>query len=156
MPDLITHVALAHVIKRPFDLKKSHTPFRALLYLGTILPDVLSRPFYILFPNTYDQIVFFHTPVGMLLTISLLVLFFEPAIRKGAFINLTAGAGLHFLLDAFQIQTSGNNYWLFPFTYTNFGYGLFQAGDLIPFIPLWIGLVAAMEVGIYIGAKNRP
>ena len=39
MPDLITHLAFTHLVKRPFELKgkaENIFPFRVLLYLGTI------------------------------------------------------------------------------------------------------------------------
>ena len=152
MPDLITHVTLSHVLRRLFDLANGQKPvnhFRILFYIGTVLPDVLTRPFYIILPINIDWTVALHTPLGALLSCSIFALLFEVKIRKIAFLNLTGGAGIHFLLDSLQKQVSGDNFWLFPLSYKDFSFGLMWAGDIIPLIPLWIGLVIMLEFGIY-------
>ena len=157
MPDLITHVALSHLVRRPFDRRASQgkiLPLRPLFYLGTILPDILTRPWYILFPITHDWTLCLHTPLGMLLFTGILALFFESSLRKRAFINLSTGVGCHFLLDALQKQVTGNNFWLFPFSWKSVEYGIAYAEDYLDLIPLWIGMIGIMEAGIYIWKKK--
>ncbi len=157
MPDLMTHVAISHLIKRPFEFKQENSdavPIRILFYLGTILPDVLSRPWYILISVTGEWVVLYHTPFGLILISSLLALFFDPTIRKKAWINLTAGGLFHFLLDSFQKQILSGVSWLWPFSWRAFGYGLMEAGDILQYIPLWIGLVIIMEAGFYLWRKK--
>lgn len=158
MPDLITHVALSHLVRRPFDLtQKADTtaPFRFLFYLGTILPDILTRPWYILFPVSHDWTVFFHTPAGMLVTTGLLALFFESALRKKAFISISAGAGIHFLLDALQKKITGNDFWLFPFSWKSIGWGIAWADEFMDLVPLWIGLAAVLEIFVYFWERKH-
>jgi len=157
MPDLITHVAVSHLIRRPYELAKHKVglPFRSLFYLGTILPDILTRPFYIIFPATYNWTFPFHTLLGMGLTTLLLSQFFDAAIRKRAFINLAGGATLHFIVDALQIQIHGNNFWLFPFSWKNFSYGLATAGQMIEYIPYWIIGIIIFESMVYLIRKKR-
>ena len=158
MPDLITHVAVSHLVKRPFELQrkgKSAVAFRTIFYFGTILPDILTRPFYILFPATYNWVIFFHTPAGIALTSALIAFLFESTIRRKVFINLIAGAGLHFFMDAFQKQVSGNNFWLFPFSWKDFGFGVAWPGEIMYFIPLWLTLVVFLEMWIYFRSKKR-
>ncbi len=158
MPDLITHITFSHLIRRPLDLLPSARSFasvHSLFYLGTLLPDLLTRPWYILFPVTRDWTVFFHTPFGMLITAGFLSLLFSPQLRKNAFLNLICGAGFHFLLDSFQKQVTGNNFWLFPFSYKNFGLGLAWAEDFLNFIPLWIGLVILLELWLWKRRENN-
>ena len=157
MPDLVTHVAINHIIRRPFDLSRTQTPIfplRTLFYLGTILPDILTRPWYIIFPETHHWTFLFHTPLGMFITTGLLTLLFESSLRKKAFVNLSAGAGLHFLLDASQKQVVGNNYWLYPFSWKDFGFGIAWAGDFVDRIPLLIALVVILEAFIYLWRKR--
>jgi len=157
MPDLITHVAVSHLIKRPFELKsaeKSATAFRIIFYFGTVLPDILTRPFYILFPAIYNWVIFFHTPAGTILASAFVALFFETTIRKKVFINLVTGAGLHLFMDALQKQISGNNFWLFPFSWKDFGFGIAWPGEIMYFIPLWLALVILMEMWIYFWGKK--
>ena len=58
MPDLITHMVFSHFLIRGYELLKNtkdFTPFRILFYVGTVLPDLLTRPWYILFADTYDE-----------------------------------------------------------------------------------------------------
>ena len=131
MPDLITHVAFIHLLRRPFDLKKQiwNPNLRILFYVGTILPDILTRPFYILFPSTFSWTVAIHTFAGMFIICALIAFFFEVKIRRQVFVLLISGAAFHFLLDAFQKQLIGNNYWLFPLSWKNFGLGIFWAGE---------------------------
>lgn len=148
MPDLVTHVAVAHLLKRPFEIRNpswNHAPLRTIFYLGAMLPDLLSRPWYILFPPVHDWVLAFHTPSGMLLTCGLLALMFERRLRKKAFLCLMLGAVLHFGMDCLQKQVTGNNFWPFPFSWRDFGYGLFWAGDAVAYFPVWIVLVVLME-----------
>jgi hypothetical protein len=157
MPDLITHVAVAHLIKRPFEVtypSKDLTRFRIFFYLGVMLPDLLSRPWYILFPRIQDWVTAFLTPFGALLACGFIALLFEKPLRFGAFRFLLSGSALHFALDCLQKQVVGNNFWLFPFSWKTFGIGLFWTGDAIPFIPLWVALVLLME-GILYFKKRR-
>lgn len=149
MPDLCTHLLTAQLVKRTpelFSSKYGGTPQRILFYMGTMLPDLLSRPWYILFPPLKDWVIAMHTPIGALLSFAILSYFFEPHFRKSAFFNLCGGGALHFFLDAFQKQILGNNFWLFPFSWKDFGFDVFWAGDVIPLVPLWIFLFILIEI----------
>jgi len=157
MPDLITHVALSHILRRPFDRGRRMSevlPFRVLFYLGIILPDILTRPWYILFPVTHNWTLCFHTPLGMGLTAGILAMFFESSIRKIAFKNLTLGAGTHFILDTLQKKITGDNYWFFPVTWKSVEHGIAWAEDYVDLIPLWLGLVLLVEFVIYLWNKK--
>ena len=148
MPDLITHVAIAHIIKRGSEFtffQERSAAFRVLFYLGTILPDILTRPFYIIFPATHAWTFPFHTPFGMFVICTLIAQFFEKAIRKQALISLMTGALLHFLLDFWQKQIIGGYRWLFPFSWKTVGIGCFWADEIIPLIPVWILAVIVIE-----------
>jgi hypothetical protein len=158
MPDLVTHTAVAHLIRRPFDLKKAPAKAPSLLilfYLGTILPDILTRPWYILFPATHDWTLPFHTPAGALVACGLLALLFKPGYQKKAFSLLGAGSILHLVLDGFQKQIIGNNFWLYPFTWKDFGYGVIWPGEIMKYIPCWIVAVILLEIGIAFYRRAR-
>ncbi len=159
MPDLITHTAIAHLAGKPFEIRKpsAHAaPLRILLYIGVMLPDLMSRPWYILSPSIHDWVVAFHTPSGMLVTCAFASLLFERTLRKRAFTGLFFGSLLHLAVDCLQKQVTGNNFWLFPFSWKNFGIGLFWAGEAMPFVPAWIALVLLMEVLLRRRKSNRP
>ncbi len=155
MPDLITHVAASHLIRRGVEFSRRRPiplHFCTLFYLGTILPDILTRPFYILFPATHDWTIAFHTPVGMLFTTGFLAMFFGRD-RRNIFIALFTGAMGHFIVDTLQKKVTGNDFWLFPFSWKSVGWGVVWADDLIPYIPIWIGIILLIEMGQYL--QNR-
>jgi hypothetical protein len=158
MPDLITHTAIAYLARRPFEFLKPSAdpaPVRILFYIGVMLPDLMSRPWYILSPAVHDWMVAFHTPFGMLVACASASLLFKRTMRKKAFGWLFLGTVLHFAVDCLQKQVTGNNFWLFPFSWKNFGIGLFWAGEALPFVPVWIALVLLMEFFFRRKESNR-
>lgn len=149
MPDLITHVAISHLVKRPWD--RAHPgpntlAFRILFYFGTILPDIFSRALNISFPSTLKWTLALHTPAGTLLCCVILALLFEPSIRKSAFLNLTGGAVLHYLLDTFQYAATPVFFWGFPFSWADSSLHIVDAGDIVLFSPVWVFCVFLMEI----------
>jgi len=158
MPDLISHIAFSHITTRIFEFK-SKSRFgiqsRILIYLGTILPDLLTRPIYIIFPETSDWIIPFHTPIGSLITCGLISLLFIPSFRLKAFFLISFGTVLHFFLDSFQRHLTGGNLFLFPFSWKRVEFGLVWSDQTILFIPLWLLLVIAVETIFFAIKKSR-
>lgn len=142
MPDLLTHVLAAHVIGRPFRSAYG----LVLMYTGTMLPDLLSRPFYILFPYTHEWTIPFHTPVGSILVAWFCSTFMQPDLRRSTFLYLTAGSGLHYLLDTFQMHLGDGNFWLFPFSWKAVEIGLFRPHEVLTILPLLILLAIGIEI----------
>jgi hypothetical protein len=158
MPDLLTHTAAAHLIIRPLGLRfRDRWPahVRLLFYFGAMLPDLLTRPWYIILPSTHDWTSAFHTPAGLLLVSALLALAFEPSLRKPAFGMLLSGGFLHFFMDSFQKQLVGGHFWLFPFSWHSWGFGLAWADELIPFIPVWLAAALLMEGWVLWKTKRK-
>ncbi|NOY58612.1 MAG: hypothetical protein GXO75_06730 [Calditrichaeota bacterium] len=141
MPDLITHTAAAYFIMRPGKFAR----FRVAFYVGTILPDILSRPFYILKPELYRYTIAIHTPVFIVLFCFLFAEFFNREIRKDVRNFLLLGAALHFFLDLFQRHLLTGYLWFFPFSYKSFEIGLYWPETPLYFIPLWVGIIFVIE-----------
>ena len=141
MPDLITHVCVAYCITKI----GGFTRFRVLFYLGTILPDIISRPFYIIFPSSIYFVYSLHSPVMMILISLLIAQFFDRQIRKQVVSYLLFGVGIHFLLDILQKHILDAYYWLFPFSWNTFDLGLIWPEDSLRLIPIWIVLVLIIE-----------
>ena len=153
MPDLITHVALSHFFVRGYELKKktvNNWPWRLLFYFGTILPDILTRPFYILFALKNNWTVGLHTPLATLAVCGIIALFFAQPLRKKVFHFLAAGNLAHFLLDSFQKHLIPQSYWLLPFSWRNYHWGFLYPNQFMSLIPLWLGLVVVFEVVVYL------
>jgi len=158
MPDLISHTVFSHITARLYDrgrTKNFLSGVRLFFYLGVFLPDITTRPVYIIFPATHNWIIFLHTPLATLFLCLLLAQAVHPGMRRRAFVNMIAGAGTHYLLDAFQKQITGNNFWLFPFSWHNFGFDIMWAGTFVRLIPVSLLLLAGTETVIYLASKRK-
>jgi len=150
MADLMTHFALAYGLVR----FSRFVRFRVIFYLGTILPDLLSRPFYILRPELYPYTVAVHTPLFMLVTCFAVAEFFQQEIRPQVRHFLLAGAGLHFLVDLFQRHLVNGYLWFYPFSWDSFEISWYWPHEPLRFIPLWIALICAVELFMWIRGKK--
>lgn len=158
MPDLITHMAFNHILRRSAEVKEAQWAaphLRVLFYLGTLLPDISSRALNIAFPDSIQWTLALHTPAGSLCLIAIMAMFFEPKLRKAAFINLSAGMLLHYLLDTFQSTSTAVFFWLFPFSWLDCGLYLFDPGDLIPLIPVWLLSIVLLELSLYFIKRRK-
>ena len=143
MPDLLTHLIVAEGCRKA-------TLSDALTYwflVGTILPDMLTRPFNILFPSLYWFFVPLHTPVGLFFVCMAISQFFSTAERRSVFCNLLGGAALHLVLDLFQKHIGEGYYLLFPFSWRSFEIGLLWPEESLYLLPLWVG------VGLFLGVR---
>jgi len=146
MADLMTHFTFAYALTR----FPRFARFRVLLYTGVILPDILSRPFYILKPELYLYTVGIHTPVFMAFFCLLCAEFFPRDIRPDVRKYLMAGVGLHFFVDLFQKHLLSGCLWFFPFSWRSFEIGWYWPHELLRFIPVWILFIASVESVIFI------
>lgn len=137
MPDLITHTVAAYLIR-----KRSIPQSDLVIYLlGALLPDIVTRPFMIMFPSLRHFFHAFHTPIALALVILLISLYFEETIRLKIIKLLTYGTLTHLFLDMFQASVGERGYgWLFPFSYWDFNFGLFWPEDSVTVLPLVIGV----------------
>ena len=150
MPDLLTHYTAAYFLT-PKRLFPRH---RVLVYLGTILPDVITRPIYILMPSLERYTVAIHTPVFMLIFCLLLSEFFQSPKSAKVRAFLLFGVGLHFFLDFFQRHFIGGYYWLFPFSWDYFEIGLFWPETPLLLSPLWLLMIAVSEGWLYLQKRK--
>ena len=145
MPDLVTHMAAAYFIVRSSRFRR----YRIFFYLGTILPDLLSRPIHILRPQWYFFSIAVHTPLFILVCCLLTAELFPSFRRRTVFGYLFVGVLLHFLLDLLQRHLGDGYYWLFPFSWQTFEFGLFWPESSLAFIPLWAAIILLIEWAFY-------
>jgi hypothetical protein len=112
----------------------------AWFLIGTILPDVLTRPVYIVFPSLHWFVMPLHTPIGLFLVCQLISRFLPPQQQRPVFYNLMGGAVLHLLLDICQKQMGDGYHLFFPFSWSSFEIGLFWAETSLYLLPLWLGI----------------
>ncbi len=150
MPDLLTHYTAAYFFSRP----SAFSRFRAVFYLGTILPDIISRPVYILFPKLAAYTVAMHTPVFLFFLCLFLAELFQKGIKENVRNYLFMGVLLHLVLDLLQKHLVGGYFWLFPFSWKTFEIGLFWPDAPLRFAPVWIFLILLSE-SIYYMKKRE-
>ncbi|MDI6640418.1 MAG: zinc dependent phospholipase C family protein, partial [Methanocellales archaeon] len=110
--------------------------YPSLIYLGTILPDVLTRFNDFLMHDFNWFFTPLHTPLVMFLTCLLITYLFEENRRKMVFISLMIGSFLHLFLDVLQIHWVTTYYLFYPFSWEKFEFGLFWPHQSIYFIPV--------------------
>lgn len=131
MPDLVTHLASAYLLKKFTRLSRGVV----LFYLGALLPDLLSRPLHLVWPVIFPATQPLHSPVGAFLSCWLISLFFRSDQRKSVFFLLFSGSLLHFCLDILQRHLLGGYLWLFPFSVQPYSLGCFWPEDALSVLP---------------------
>ncbi|MHC4877256.1 MAG: hypothetical protein ACYTGL_12235 [Planctomycetota bacterium] len=151
MPDLVTHLASGYVAAIPLRQRRT---LRLLFLLGVLLPDLLTRPFYILIPGSYDFVMPLHTPITYAFACWLLTqLFADCHLRATVLTGLLSGGALHFAADALQRQFFAGYLWLFPICRCETSWGLFWPEASMDYLPVTASAAAA----IYISTRwHRP
>jgi hypothetical protein len=156
MPDLFAHFASGYLISRIPQLRM----YTALLVLGAILPDLLTRVPEIVLDrilgiNIYHAVEIFHSPAVLCLVSFAFALMMARNLRLNAFCSLLFGSLVHVLLDIMQFQFGDSVYMpYFPFSFAKVQFALFHFNasiQLFPLIALLIFLVFLTSRG---GLKN--
>ncbi len=137
MPDLLSHWAAGRLVGG-----RGGTGF--IFLLGALLPDLLTRPVYILWPGAYWFVKPVHTPVGIVLSCLAVSGLFVARQRKRVFLWLTAGAFLHLFLDLFQRHLVGGYALAFPFSWKSWEIGWIWPEQTLFLLPVWLMLVAGL------------
>ncbi len=144
MPDLVSHYAVAHLAARRW-----WKPSSTIFVFGTLLPDLLTRPFYILWPQTYWLLMPLHTPVGIIIASWMIAILFRAEAHRQIFMALTLGAFLHFALDALQRHLIAGYFWLWPFSWWTTERGLFWPEESLVAAPMLALIVVLLETVLY-------
>ena len=150
MPDLATHVLTTHLMSRA---RPGWRTLYAPLLLGAILPDVLTRPLYMLFPAAFWLFFPLHSPLVLALVCYVLSFLFEERGRAKTFIAMYAGALLHIVLDLLQKSVTLAYAPLFPFSWAQWSAGLFWADDSLLILSALLVFVLVRRVWIERGLE---
>lgn len=151
MPDLITHSVLVYTLRN----RSVKSEELVLLIIGAILPDLVTRPFMIIFPPAKYFFHAFHTPVALILIILLISYLFEECYRAKVMKLLSLGVASHLFLDLFQYSVGNRGYsWFFPFSYFDFRIGLFMPEDSLYILPLLM-IILGIDSYVYQNKKKK-
>lgn len=158
MPDLMTHLATTHLLRRTWECTqgKEFTPRHAAsLYVGGCLPDfisrmpgvvtgvlhtagLISRENFIICQYILESL---HAPIPVAIAAYLLALLLPEIGRSRNFMLLAVGSTLHFILDSLQTTLGvSSGALLFPFSWTSWHLNLFWPDQAILSLP-WLGAV---------------
>ena len=99
MPDIIGHLASGYLLRNLQLTRETLRHAFPLVLFGLILPDLLSRPYWIIGPGYFFTAHYFHTPFACFLQTLVLSCFFAPGHRKMAFRAITLGWVFHQSFD---------------------------------------------------------
>ena len=134
MPDLVTHSPLAYFFRETSKFPRNPV----LFYIGTILPDILTRPFYIVDAGIYPIVRPFHTPVVLLFICLLASFLFTEGSRKTVFFSLLGGSYLHILLDLTRRHILPEYHLFFPFSWKTVEFGFLWSESWFNILPFLI------------------
>ena len=131
MPDWITHVLAAWTLCTVlgFKYKEFNTPNTVMAMIGSLIPDL----FKIVIPLNYlgiyiENLIYpVHLPVGSIIIVSIIALFFKE--KKTVFMFLLLGAFTHYILDSLLINLNDGMPLLFPFSWERFQYPIIPVDD---------------------------
>ena len=150
MPDLATHVVAAYLVveARP-EWRTGAVPF----LLGTVLPDVLTRPFYMALPELFWFFFPLHSPFALLFVCYPLSLLFKWRPRHKVFLPLYLGCLMHIGLDLLQKSVTQAYAPLFPFSWAQWSAGLFWPDEGLLLLPVLLTLTLGITLRRY---KSAP
>jgi hypothetical protein len=147
MPDWLTYVLSAWVLCEIVFLLGFRDARRYLgaAALGVVLPDIVKGFFLLKTLTGLDLIAFsvpFATPVGALLVVGLVSLFFERDEIRRVVSYMTAGAIVHLVWDLTLHPYGGGTLVYFPLSFQQYSLGLIWSDSILPL--LLIGLPAVL------------
>jgi len=126
MPDWLTHSLVGWITGKTTKLEVS------LIVIGALVPDIskIALVFKWIFNKDFLSLFYpIHTPLGALLIIGFLSLFFLD--YKKTLLLLGMGVATHFILDFLLMNTSGGMILLFPFSWEQWQLQLIRSDDYL-------------------------
>ena len=153
MPDLVTHTALGYFVVRRW----RHAAYAFLFLIGNMMPDLMTRPFYIIYSPSFWWVYPFHTPLGALVACWGITGLFKKGDRRPVFLAVAGGSMTHLVLDIFQKHAGMGYIWFSPFSWVFTDWGLFWPEDALNRLPVLLGAVAVVELSLRIFRRSgRP
>jgi len=140
IPELITHGCSA-ILAWKFTMRKLSL---SLVVLGAFLPDLTTRSFGLLWPDSSAWVKSLHEPIPLLLVCFVLSRFLVPDERHRAWASLYVGVLLHCALDLCQSHLGMGYQPLFPFLMWSPNFGVFGPEATIPWLPLILAATAVL------------
>jgi hypothetical protein len=158
MPDILTHLLVTHLFVRVPNLFKNkllqfYYDHRSLIYLGAILPDLVSKPFQFISMSYYNFALPFHSPFCIILVCAIISQFLYIKNRNVSFIVLLSFSMLHILVDSFKKGVNPGYQVLFPFSLKRYGFSLISSEMFMIILVVLVILVILIELYMLVRIK---
>lgn len=157
MPDWIVHLAVVWIVCRLLRLRypQFNPANTVLVMVGSLFPDAIKISILAELAgyNVWDYIYVLHLPVGTFLLAGIAALFFQE--KKMAFLFLSMGIVVHYLLDLLLIQVGYGMALFYPVNWTGFTLNLVPNDDYyITILALFLALMVYL-VSRWVEKKNQ-
>jgi hypothetical protein len=142
LPDLVTHASLTVLA---IAAARRARRYLAPALLGSLLPDLLSRPLTMLGPATFDLGRALHAPLVTLAVAGALALAYPPGRRRAVAVAIACGCFAHQAIDLLQHTVDPGYPLLAPFSWRTFPQGPFHTEASLAVMPLLL-LLAVVQL----------
>jgi hypothetical protein len=160
MPDVFTHLLTSHIIVRAPNLFKNkflqlYVDYRIMIYLGAILPDLISKPFQYISMSFYNFALPLHSPFCITIICLIIIQFFFIKDRINSFIILLIFSLFHILMDNLQKGVNPGYQTLFPISLKRYGISIISSETYLILSASFFVLIIVIEILILIRPKIR-
>lgn len=154
MPDILTHLLITHLsIRTPHLFNNKYLKFyydnRLMIYIGAILPDLISKPFQYISMSLYNLALPLHSPFCVTIICYIIALFIYIGDRTRTFIILFVFSMFHILIDNLQKGVNPGYQTFFPFSLKRYGFNIISSDVFLIILTVLIILTLTMELYIY-------
>jgi hypothetical protein len=159
MPDLITHLLATHFISRTPNLFRNkllsfYNTYRPLIYLGTIFPDLISKPFAFLSWKLYNFSIALHSPFCVIIECFVFSRFFYTKDRKTTFRIMIFFSFFHIFVDSLQEGINPGYQILYPFSFKRYGFNLVSSEMYLQSLVILLVVAILIETYLYFKARK--
>lgn len=151
MPDILTHLLVTHLsVRIPYIINKKHLHFfyenRFMVYLGAILPDLISKPFQYISMTFYNIALPLHSPFCVTIICYIISSFIYIGNKTRTFFILWIFSMFHILVDNLQKGVNPGYQTFFPFSVKRYGFNVISSDMFIILLAVLIVLVVSLEL----------
>jgi hypothetical protein len=157
MPDILTHLLITHLsVRVPHVFNNKYLLFfyenRFMIYLGAILPDLISKPFQYISMTLYNVALPLHSPFCITIICYIISAVMYIGSKTKTFFILWIFSMFHILVDNLQKGVNPGYQTFFPFSVKRYGFNIISSDMFL--IILGVLIVSVVSLEIYLKFKK--
>jgi hypothetical protein len=151
MPDILTHLLVTHLsVRIPHVFSNKYLQFfyenRFMIYLGAILPDLISKPFQYVSMTLYNLALPLHSPFCVTIICYIIPAFFYIGNKTRTFFILWIFSMFHIFVDNLQKGVNPGYQTFFPFSLKRYGLNIISSDMFLVMLAVLIVLTLFIEI----------